>query len=40
VMPNNTLERTVKYRGRIVLAMDCAVADAQWRLCRAAQLDC
>jgi len=31
VSSNNTLERTVKYRGRIVLALDCVLADAQWR---------
>jgi hypothetical protein len=35
---NNTLERTVNHRGRIVLAMDCVLADAQWRLWLAAQL--
>lgn len=35
---NNTLERTVNHRGRIVLAMDCMLADAQWRLRPAAQL--
>ena len=35
---NNTLERTVKYRGRIVLARDYVLADAQWRLWPAAQL--
>jgi len=38
VTPNNTLERTVNYRGRIVLAMDCVLADAQWRRWPAAQL--
>ncbi len=38
VMPNNTLERTVKHRGRIVLAMDCVLADAQSRHWSAAQL--
>jgi hypothetical protein len=37
-MPNHTLERTVRDRGRIVLAMDCVLADAQWRLWPAAQL--
>jgi hypothetical protein len=36
--PNNTLERTVMHRGRIVLAMDCVLADAQWRSWPAAQL--
>ena len=35
---NNALERTVKYRGRIVLAMNCVLADAQWRCWPAAQL--
>jgi hypothetical protein len=38
VRPNNTLELTVNYRGRIVLAMDCVLADAQWRWWPAAQL--
>ena len=28
---NNTLERTVNHRGRIVLAMDCVLAEVQWR---------
>jgi hypothetical protein len=36
---NNTLERTVNHRGRIVLAMDCVLADAQGRWWPAAQLD-
>jgi hypothetical protein len=35
---NNTLERTVNHRGRIVLAMDWVLADAQWRHWPAAQL--
>ena len=35
---NNTLERTVENRGRIVLAMDFVLADAQWRPWLAAQL--
>ena len=35
---NNTLERTVNHRGRIVLAMDCVLADAQWRRWPAAHL--
>ena len=35
---NNALERTVKYRGRIVLAIDCVLADAQLRWWPAAQL--
>jgi hypothetical protein len=38
VLSNNTLERTVNQRGRIVLAMDCVLADAQWRWWPAAQL--
>ena len=38
MLSNNTLERTVKHRGRIVLAMDCVLADAQWRWWSAAQL--
>ena len=37
-MSNNALERTVNQRGRIVLAMDCVLADTQWRLWPAAQL--
>jgi hypothetical protein len=37
-MSNNTLERTVNHGGRIVLAMDCVLADAQWRSWPAAQL--
>ena len=37
-MPNNMLERTVDHRGRIVLAMDCVLADAQWQRWPAAQL--
>ena len=36
--PNNALERTVNHRGCIVLAMDCVLADAQWRLGPVAQL--
>src|SRR5687768_9309261 len=36
--PNNTLERTVNPGGRIVLAMDCVLADAQWQGWPAAQL--
>ena len=39
-LANNALERTVIHRGRIVLAMDCALADAQRRLWPAAQLGC
>jgi hypothetical protein len=39
MLSNNTLERTVSHRGRIVLAMDCVLADAQWRRWAAAQLN-
>jgi hypothetical protein len=35
---NKSLERTVRHRGRIVLAIDCVLAEAQWRLWPAAQL--
>jgi hypothetical protein len=35
---NNTFERTVKNSGRIVLAMDCVLVDAQRRWWPAAQL--
>ena len=35
---NNTLERTGERRGPTVLAMDCVLADAQWRWWPAAQL--
>jgi len=38
MQPNNTLERTVSYRQRIVLAMDCVLADAQMRRWPVAQL--
>ena len=38
VRSNNTLERTGEHRGRIVLAMDCELADAQWRRWLAAPL--
>ena len=38
MMPNNTLERTVSHGGRIALAIDCVLADAQWRSWPAAQL--
>lgn len=34
---NNALERTVIHRGRIVLARNCVLADAQWRLWPAAR---
>ena len=37
--PNNALERSVNHGGRIVLAIDCALADAQWRRWPAAQQD-
>jgi len=36
--PNNALERTVRHRGRFVLAMDCVLAEAEEALCLAAQL--
>ncbi len=39
MLPNNTLERTVNYRGRPVLAMECVLARAQQRLWPAAQLN-
>ena len=29
---NNALERTVSHRGRTVLAVDCVLADARWRI--------
>ncbi len=35
---NKSLERTVNHRGRLVLAMDCVLAKAQWRSWSAAQL--
>jgi hypothetical protein len=35
---NNTLERTGGHRGRFVLAMDCVLAEAEWRQWLAAQL--
>ena len=38
MQPNNTLERTVKGRGRPVLAMDHVLARVQWGLWAAAQL--
>lgn len=37
MIANNTLKRTVKHRGRIVLAMDWVFANAQWRQWPAAQ---
>ena len=37
-LSNNTFERTEKHRGHIVLAMDCVLADVQWRRWPAAQL--
>jgi hypothetical protein len=37
-LPNNTLERTVIYRGRAVLAMDCVLGGAEWASCQTAQL--
>jgi len=39
LVPNNTLERTVKLRGRIVLAIDCVLADSQAKWWPAAQLN-
>ena len=36
--PNNALERTVIYGARFVLAIDCVLGEAQWRLWPAAQL--
>ena len=38
ICENHTLERTANQPGRIVLAMDCVLAEAQWRSCQAAQL--
>ena len=38
MLSNHALERTVNHRGCIVLAMDCVLADAQWRSWPAAQL--
>jgi hypothetical protein len=38
VLSNNTMERTGNHRGRIVLAMDRVLADAQWQWLPAAQL--
>jgi len=35
---NNALERPSEYRGRAVLAMNCALGGAEWALCQAAQL--
>lgn len=35
---NSAFERTVEYRGRLVLAMDCALGKAQRRRWPAAQL--
>jgi hypothetical protein len=37
-LANKSLERTVNHRGRIVLAIDCVLADAQCRWWWAAQL--
>jgi hypothetical protein len=36
---NNTLERIVNHRGRIVLVVNCVLADAQCRQWPAAQLN-
>ncbi len=38
VQSNNALQRTGKHRGRPVLAMDCALAGAEWAPCLAAEL--
>ena len=38
-LANNALERSWKYRGRAVLAMDCVLAGAEWTPCQAAQQD-
>jgi hypothetical protein len=38
MLSNNTLERAVDYRARLVLAMDCGLGKAQWRRWPAAQL--
>ena len=38
LLSNNTLERTGKRRGRFVLAMDCVLAEAEYRRWWAAQL--
>ena len=37
--PNKSLERTCNKRGRAVLAMDSALAGAEWAPCLAAQLN-
>jgi hypothetical protein len=36
---NNTLQRASDQRGRPVLAMDCALAEADWASCLAAERD-
>jgi hypothetical protein len=36
--PNNALQRNVTHRGRPVLAMDCALAGAEWGSCPSAEL--
>ncbi len=36
--PNNALQRTSEHRGRPVLAMDGALAGAEWASCPAAEL--
>ena len=38
-MSNNALERSCCHRGRAVLAVDCALAGAEWAPCLAAQLN-
>ena len=37
LMPNYQLQRTVEHRGRTVLAMDCALAGAEWQRWPAAE---
>ena len=39
MLANNTLQRTVGRRGRLVLAMNCALAEAESRPRPAAELD-
>jgi hypothetical protein len=35
---NNALERACSHRGRVVLAINCVLAGAEWAPCLAAQL--
>ena len=39
MQPNYKLQRTVQHRGRTVLAMDCALAGAEWAPCPAAEFN-